>query len=173
MANQAPTDSSNTLRRSLRCLNGGTGYPYVSETESPPRSPPARDPSVDQKLRSQTVQEDGVDSCDSADHSASQQISESQYYTHRDYTHTFRSKKEVQHILDTGEVKGKGLLQKKLDDDPSGQSSGSRRSTKRTMLQPANNDPPKRPTAYADYLRRTNVGGIFRYSNEDGPPGFL
>ncbi|OQU82876.1 hypothetical protein SORBI_3005G035500 [Sorghum bicolor] len=95
------------------------------------------------------------------------------YYTHRDYAHTFRSKKEVQHFLDTGEVKGKGLLQKKLADDPSGQSSGSRRSTKRTMLLPANNDPPKRPTAYADYLRRPNVGGIFRYSNEDGPPGFL
>jgi hypothetical protein len=35
-----------------------------------------------------------------------------QYYTHRDYAHTFRSKKEVQHFLDTGEVKGKGLLQK-------------------------------------------------------------
>ena len=35
-----------------------------------------------------------------------------QYYTHKDYAHTFRSKKEVQHFLDTGEVKGKGLLQK-------------------------------------------------------------
>lgn len=58
------------------------------------------------------AQEGDKDTGDSADHSASQQISESQYYTHRDYAHTFHSKKEGQHFLDTGEVKGKGLLQK-------------------------------------------------------------
>ncbi|CAN6216733.1 unnamed protein product [Urochloa humidicola] len=55
------------------------------------------------------------------------------YYIHRDYDHTFRSKIGVQNFLTTGEVKGKGLLQKKSA-DPCGQNSGSSRSTKRRMV---------------------------------------
>ncbi|CAL5048034.1 unnamed protein product [Urochloa decumbens] len=58
------------------------------------------------------------------------------YYIHRDYDHTFRSKIRVQIFIKTGEVEGKGLLQKKSA-DPSGQSSGSSRSTKRRMVVPA------------------------------------
>ncbi|PUZ61120.1 hypothetical protein GQ55_4G248500 [Panicum hallii var. hallii] len=58
------------------------------------------------------------------------------YYTHRDYDHIFRSTVEVKKFLDTGEVRGKCLLQKKSS-DPDGQSSGSRRrSTKRRMVLP-------------------------------------
>ncbi|KAG2611095.1 hypothetical protein PVAP13_4KG142210, partial [Panicum virgatum] len=59
------------------------------------------------------------------------------YYTYRDYEHTFRSTVEVKNFLDTGEVPGKGLLQKKSS-DPGGQSSGSRRSMKRRMVLPTN-----------------------------------
>ncbi|CAL5053100.1 unnamed protein product [Urochloa decumbens] len=58
------------------------------------------------------------------------------YYIHRGYDHTFRSKIRVQIFIKTGEVEGKGLLQKKSA-DPSGQSSGSSRSTKRRMVVPA------------------------------------
>ncbi|KAF8657519.1 hypothetical protein HU200_060082 [Digitaria exilis] len=36
------------------------------------------------------------------------------FYRHRDYSHTFRSKADVKHFLDTGEARGKGLLQKGL-----------------------------------------------------------
>ncbi|KAL6602780.1 hypothetical protein ACP70R_043141 [Stipagrostis hirtigluma subsp. patula] len=46
------------------------------------------------------------------------------YYTHRDYAYTFRSKPEVTHFLETGEVKGK-RLEKKISAD-SGQGCGSK-----------------------------------------------
>ncbi|RCV21808.1 hypothetical protein SETIT_4G167300v2 [Setaria italica] len=63
------------------------------------------------------------------------------YYTHRDYDHTFRSKIGVQNFLKTGEVKGKGLLQKKSA-DPSGHSSAAQK--KRRMVVPTS-DPIQKP----------------------------
>ncbi|CAN6197887.1 unnamed protein product [Urochloa humidicola] len=63
-------------------------------------------------------------------------LAKDKYYTHRDYNNTFRSKNEVKVFLDTGEVKGKGLLQKKSS-DPCEQSSGPRLSTKRRVVLPA------------------------------------
>lgn len=35
-----------------------------------------------------------------------------QFYRHRDYGYTFRSKKEVVHFLDTGEAKRNGIMEK-------------------------------------------------------------
>ncbi|CAL5043090.1 unnamed protein product [Urochloa decumbens] len=88
------------------------------------------------------------------------------YYTHRDYDNTFRSKNEVRHFLDTGEVKGKGLLQKKSS-GPYEPSSGPRRSTKRRMVPPARG-PVRKPQGYG-----SSAGGEMVPRSSKLPLGFV
>ncbi|CAL5052616.1 unnamed protein product [Urochloa decumbens] len=88
------------------------------------------------------------------------------YYTHKDYDNTFRSKNEVRHFLDTGEVKGKGLLQKKSS-DPCEPSSGPRRSTKRRMV-PAASGPVRKPQGYG-----SSTGGEMLPRSSKLPLGFV
>ncbi|KAL6890258.1 hypothetical protein ACP4OV_009021 [Aristida adscensionis] len=94
------------------------------------------------------------------------------YYSHRDYTYTFRSKPEVTHFLDTGEVKGKVLLKKRRSTYPSGHASGSSRSTRRRMPQvPGTPSNLPQDPGISSY-RRPTIGGMFRYSTRL-PHGFL